>query len=142
MLKVACEMTGAKSLAEGLVTPVCLAFCTMGCGDQMPTYSLGRFLRVTGQQLNKGRNNGEYTMNENECLPLTWFIKKQNSPRESHSTGGRPTKPGTPSSRSPYIRRGPPWDLESPQQTAAQSEWSRAGGREQADGCDPCELSV
>lgn len=101
-------MAGAKSLAEGLVTPFCLAFCTMGCGDQMPTYSLGRFLRVTGQQLNKGRNNGEYTMNENECLPLTWFIKKQNSPRESHSTGGRPTKPGTPSSRSPYIKRGHP----------------------------------
>lgn len=56
--KVACEMTGAKSLAKGLVTPVCLAFCTMGCGDQVPTYSLGRFLRVTGQQPSKGRNNG------------------------------------------------------------------------------------
>lgn len=53
VLKVACEMMGAKSLAEGLVTPVCLAFCTMGCGDQVPTYSLGRFLRVTAAEQGK-----------------------------------------------------------------------------------------
>lgn len=85
-------------------------------------------------------------MDGNECLPLTWFIKKQNSPRESHSTGGRPIKPGTPSSRSPYSRKGHPPDPPGIWKTPSRP-WLRVSGLGQGAenwqmAVTLCELSV